>query len=230
MGATHRYRHPARPIGARSFTCQACGIDLRHDASVTFCARPLPELQLRLIEGIAVVDGRVVPLPLSELSLLVAVALARRPLCTEELSDVLWPELDLVRGRRRLRVYALRVRRRLGRCDVVVWDGARWHLGPNVPAEFLQLEALVACSPRLPLTEALRAMLQNALDALHAGLPPALADTAAGARFAERLVWLTERIEYVLCSDALVRSDPQDYVPAGKLRRTRTQSRNESRY
>jgi hypothetical protein len=194
-------------VGAFSHSCQAGGIDVGDDASVNRRGPSLPALELRLIEGIALVDGRVVPLPFSELSVLVAVALARRPLYTEEMSDVLWPDLDLGRGRRRLRLYALRVRRRLGRNDVVVFDGARWHLGPHVAVEFLQLEALVARLPAFPLANALRTMLQNALGALHAGPPPALADAPAGMRFAEHLVWLTERIECILLSDACARGD-----------------------
>lgn len=185
---------------------------------VNHCGRLVPELELRLIEGIALVDERVVPLPLSELSVVVAVALGRRGFYTEELSDALWPDLDLARGRRRLRVYALRVRRRLGRDDVLVFDGARWHLGPQVAVEFLRLEALVAQPQRLPLTNAVLAMLQNALAALHSGPPPALAGAQIGARFAERLAWLTQRVELVLLSDACARGD---YVERARIERAR---------
>lgn len=104
----------------------------------------VPAFELDVLAAEVRLDGSVVPLSRGERSLLIALALQRRPATRSELIESLYPHLDPSTAASQLKVYVHRVRRRLGDPQAIVFQGESYRLGPSVTLDLFAVEASVA--------------------------------------------------------------------------------------
>ena len=83
-------------------------------------------LQVEILSGKVILEGRTVPLTTRELEIVIMLALCGKR-SANEIAETLWPDTDGGSGKDRLKVYVHRVRRRLGQ-GAIRFEGGRYSL------------------------------------------------------------------------------------------------------
>ena len=105
--------------------------------------------ELDVLAGEVRQRGRVVALSRGERTLLIALAIQRRPCTSSQLIELLYPHLDEASAGTQLKVYVHRVRRRLGDPQAIVTVSNTYRLGASIAVDYWQVEAEVAHATRL---------------------------------------------------------------------------------
>jgi DNA-binding SARP family transcriptional activator len=137
-------------------------------------------VELDVLEGLVHCDGHTVTLHEQERTLLLALAMRRRGVSGEELFDMLWPDVDVEAARSRFHVALHRLRKRLGRPEIVVFQENVYQLHPSLAVDLWTFEEMwLTLPPRHPgredeeaRYEALRERLTRSLCALRAREDP----------------------------------------------------------
>jgi DNA-binding SARP family transcriptional activator len=103
-----------------------------------------PALEIDVLSGEVRRRREIVALSRCERTLLILLALQRRPCTRDELVEALYPHLDYSIASTQLKVYVHRVRRRLNDRDAIVYRMDTYRLGSHVRCDFWQSEAAVA--------------------------------------------------------------------------------------
>jgi hypothetical protein len=111
-------------------------------------AAPLKSVDVRLSEGRVFVDGSEVALTKRERQILTIIALSRRPIPSDHLADMVWPDADPWKSRATLKVFVHRLRARLGRYDAIVTGSGTLAIGPDVRVDLLEWSEYIRALPR----------------------------------------------------------------------------------
>jgi len=101
-------------------------------------------LEIDVLSGEVRRDGEIVALSRCERTLLIFLALQRRPCTRDELIEALYPHLDYSIASTQLKVYVHRVRRKLRDREAIVFRADSYRLGAHVSCDLWQSEAMLA--------------------------------------------------------------------------------------
>ena len=160
-------------------------------------------IRFSLLERTIAGGGTCAVLSTREFEVLAAIVLARRGISTEALIDRIWPNLDGAHARISLKVYAHRIRARVGRRDVVVFAGGRWRAGAMVSTDLSEIAALTDCDANAPLTQAARKRLIDAAGRLTCEMRSDVAGSPIGLQLECAISDLRQRIGLRLIDDGL---------------------------
>ena len=135
-------------------------------------------IRIGLGDGLCHVGAKAIVMPARELEVCATIGLNGRPIATEAILDLVWPDSETARARTCLKVHVHRIRARLGRRSALFCSGERWSLGPDVTLDLWEWERTANQAGRVPSTEPQRNALFATFDALLAGPAPSLARSA----------------------------------------------------
>ncbi|MDB5072710.1 MAG: hypothetical protein JWM87_3821 [Candidatus Eremiobacteraeota bacterium] len=103
-----------------------------------------PSVDVGVLDGTFTVGGEPETLAPREHAFIALLAVSPRPRSAANLAEALWPERDPEAARKCAKVYANRVRMRLGRRDAVMCGPRGYQLGIAVRADTHRIEAMIA--------------------------------------------------------------------------------------
>ena len=98
------------------------------------------QFEIRLLQGTVLCNGLPLKLSVRELTLVLTLALARRPLMWREIASVLWPETSEGSAANLLRVNVTRLRTRLGNKDAIIFGRDGYRLTPRASVDLFVIE------------------------------------------------------------------------------------------
>ena len=165
-------------------------------------------LHIRVASGSVTVSGRSVSLSDRELELLVALTLRRDPTPRSRVAAMLWPDLEEDAARNALSVCLHRLRKNLGRDDLVVRDGDGYRLHASALVDLWEIDRVVATQrQRESLGETDRSALRRVWTQLRDGRPARVARWEWFGPTERRLDEVRVEVAQRLGTDALKRGD-----------------------
>jgi DNA-binding SARP family transcriptional activator len=164
-------------------------------------------IRIGLGDGLCHVGAKAIVMPARELEVCATIGLNGRPIATEAILDLVWPDSETARARTCLKVHVHRIRARLGRRSALFCSGERWSLGPDVTLDLWEWERTANQAGRVPSTEPQRNALFATFDALLAGPAPSLARSHLGCRLDMAFLELLQLVGSALIDDAFARRD-----------------------
>ena len=165
-------------------------------------------LHIGVASGSVTVSGRLVSLSDRELELLVALTLRREPTPRTRVAAMLWPDLEEDAARNALSVCLHRLRKNLGRDDLVVREGDGYRLHASALVDLWEIDRVLATQrQRESLGEADRSALWRVWTQLRDGRPERVARWEWFAPTERRLDEVRVEVAQRLGADALKRGD-----------------------
>ena len=164
-------------------------------------------VRIGLGDGLCHVGAKTILMPARELEICATIGLNGRPIATEALLDLVWPDNETARARTCLKVHVHRIRARLGQRSALICSSERWALGPEVTLDLWEWERMASQAGPVPSIEPQRNALFATFDALLAGPAPSLARSHLGARLDMAFLELLQRVGSALIDDAFARRD-----------------------
>lgn len=167
-------------------------------------ARTEAAIAVELLTGRVLMRGAEVRMTDKEFELLALLASTRGALSRERIGEALWEHLEPEEWRNNLKVTVYRIRKKVGRHDVIVTNGAGFRLGQHVDVDVRLAETLVRSSSAR--SDATRAEFRTILERFTAGSAAARYDGYGwGYQLLARIGDLVCRAGEALAGDALLR-------------------------
>lgn len=164
-------------------------------------------IRIGLGDGLCHVGAKTVVMPARGLEICATIGLNGRPMATEAILDLVWPDSETARARTCLKVHVHRIRARLGQRSALICSCERWSLGPDVTTDLWEWERIASQTGPVSSDELQSSALLATFNALLAGPAPSLARSHLGVRLDMAFLELLQRIGSALIDGAFARRD-----------------------